>query len=46
MKALVITIYCCLLLVNVLSAKELPPPFSQFETASTAGSNGTVYTWG
>lgn len=33
------------LLAMSLWATELPPPFTSYETTSTAGGNGTVYEW-
>jgi hypothetical protein len=40
-----VAIISCLSLVDLLAATELPAPFTQFETTSTAGGNGTAYTW-
>lgn len=40
-----VTIISCLSLVYLLAASELPAPFTQLETTSTEGGNGTVYTW-
>lgn len=40
-------ISCAILIANILSAVELPPPFISYETTSTgeAGVNSTAYTW-
>ena len=40
-------ISCTILIANILSAVELPPPFISYETTSTgeAGVNSTAYTW-
>ena len=40
-----VTICCTFLIASILSAVELPPPFMSYETTSTAGGNGTAYTW-
>ena len=41
------TICCIIVIANILSAVELPPPFISYETTSTgeAGVNSTAYTW-
>lgn len=35
----------CLLFVTALWANELPAPFTSYETTSTVGGNGTIYSW-